>query len=254
MNACVANIWRYPLKSHGRESVGSVTLSQDEALPWDRVWAVTHEASRFDPSNPSWQSCANFSIGAKNPALMAITARLDESSRTLWLSHPDRPDFSFRPDDKADAWRFLDWLEPLNAPDRARPTGIVTVPGRAMTDTDYASISILSLNSLQALSKKAGQALSPDRFRGNIWLGDLPAWQEFDLLGKEICIGKTRLRVAERIRRCRATTANPTTGKIDVDTMALLNAEWGHQDFGIYAQVIEGGKIRIGDALEPGAV
>jgi hypothetical protein len=42
--------------------------------------------------------------------------------------------------------------------------------------------------------------------------------------------------------------ANPETGARDVDTLMHLRDGWGHQDFGVYAEVIEGGPIVVGDA------
>jgi uncharacterized protein YcbX len=62
-------------------------------------------------------------------------------------------------------------------------------------------------------------------------------------------VGDTVLRVEERITRCKATMANPDTGRRDVDTLAVLRT-WDHQDFGVYAAVVEGGTIRPGDAVE----
>ncbi len=253
MGGRVAGLWRHPLKSHGREALTSVLLHSGGTLPWDRRWAVIHEASHVDAGNPAWAPCANFATGARNPALMAITARLDAEGRSLALSHPDRPQISFRPDERSDVWRFLDWLEPLIDPAQPRPAGIVRLPGRGMTDTEYASVSILSLSSLAALSEAAGTALSPARFRGNIWLDGLPPWAEFGLTGREIAIGSARLRVVEPIRRCRATTANPETGAVDLDTLALLESGWGHRDFGIYAEVVAGGEIALGDPMQEAA-
>ena len=63
----VTDIFRHPLKSHGREALKEVTLSQGAAMPWDRHWAVVHEASKADGSG--WASCANFSRGSKAPLL-----------------------------------------------------------------------------------------------------------------------------------------------------------------------------------------
>ena len=77
----VTDIFRHPLKSHGREALKEVTLSQGAAMPWDRRWAVAHEASKADGSG--WASCANFSRGSKAPLLMAITARLNEADQSL---------------------------------------------------------------------------------------------------------------------------------------------------------------------------
>ncbi len=51
-----------------------------------------------------------------------------------------------------------------------------------------------------------------------------------------------------RCVRCNATTANPATGKRDVQVPALLKQRFGHVDFGIYAQVVRGGTVRRGDA------
>ncbi len=41
----VTDIFRHPLKSHGREALQLVALSRGETMPWDRCWAVAHEAS-----------------------------------------------------------------------------------------------------------------------------------------------------------------------------------------------------------------
>ena len=46
-----------------------------------------------------------------------------------------------------------------------------------------------------------------------------------------------------------ATTANPHTVVRDVDTLKALNM-LGHQNFGIYATVIETGDVTLGDQLE----
>jgi MOSC domain-containing protein YiiM len=50
--------------------------------------------------------------------------------------------------------------------------------------------------------------------------------------------------------RCLATTANPDTGLRDADTLGALNALCGHQDFGLYARVIEPGTLSLDDTLE----
>ena len=103
----VTDIFRHPLKSHGREALAEVTLSQGAAMPWDRRWAVAHEISKAD--GQEWAACANFSRVAKAPQLMAITARLNEADQSLTLSHPNRKDFTFQPDDERQLSGFLAW-------------------------------------------------------------------------------------------------------------------------------------------------
>lgn len=241
----LAAIYRHPIKAHGREELASVLLSAGACLPFDRHWAVAHDAARLVEG---WNRCANFSRGAKAPALMAITSALNEDTRTITLRHPDRPDLTFRPDDSADLPRFLDWVRPLMPEGRAASTQIVTA-GRGMTDSAFPSVSILSAATLADLSARMGHDLSRHRWRGNLWLDGLPPLAERDLIGREITIGTTRLRVEEPITRCRATMADPDTGAIDADTLTALHDAYGHRDFGVYATVIAGGMIHAGDEV-----
>ena len=95
------------------------------------------------------------------------------------------------------------------------------VPGRGMTDTDYPSISVNSISSLEDLSVKMGTPLHPRRFRGNIWISGLDPWSEFNLIGKVINIGDVELEVVEPIKRCNATKINEKNGVKDADTLSV---------------------------------
>lgn len=243
MSQALAQIYRHPIKGHGREALASVALSAGACLPWDRHWAVAHEAARLEPG---WNACANFARGAKAPALMAVTSVLDEATRTITLRHPDRGEITFRPDEAADASRFLDWVTPLNPPDRARPVRIVST-GPALTDTAFPSVSILSLASLADLSARMGHDLSVHRWRGNLWLDGAAPFAEFGWIGKHLTIGGAVLRIEERITRCTATAVDPETGHRSGDTLAGLQAAYGHQDFGVYGVVVQSGPITVGD-------
>ena len=245
MTARIAHIWRHPIKSHGREALDRVRVTEGTSLPWDRTWAVTHEASKTDGTG--WAPCVNFSRGSKAPSLMAIAARLDEAAESVTLTHPDRPDLTFRPDN--DAAAFLDWVAPLMPADRAASAGLVRIEGRGMTDTDFPSISLAGLGSLRALSGKVGRPVDPRRFRINFWVEGLAPWEEFEWIGREIAIGGARFRVEARIERCLATTANPDTGRRDTDTLGALEDGWGHRDLGVYLVATGSGEVAIGDPV-----
>jgi len=249
MTARVTDIFRHPIKSHGVEAIARTTLAPGETLPWDRVWAVPHEAAGLSGHTSDWKPCNLFSRGAKTPGLVAITARLNTSGKALTLAHPDLAPLTIWPDEPADILRFLAWIAPLSDPARACPSGIVRASTRGMTDTDFPSISILSRGSLADLSARAGKDLSPLRFRGNIWLNGLPAWEEFNLIGREITIGGATLRIREAIGRCRATSVNPATGRANIDMLSLLKTSYGHTNFGVYAEVVRGGPIAVGDSF-----
>lgn len=248
MTASVAAIQRHPLKSHGREALEEVRLNIGEGLPWDRRWAVAHEAAKIVPGE--WLPCQNFSRGSKAPRLMAIEARLDEPRAELTLTHPDLPAITFRPDAPADQARFLDWVRPISPADRALPASIQSIPVRGMTDTDYPSVSLISLASNQELGRRLGVDLSPRRWRGNFWIDGLEPFAEYDLIGKHVRLGEAVIHIVEPIERCLATTANPATGVRDADTLGALNAGWGHQNFGLYGRVVEAGIVRTGDHMD----
>ena len=144
---------------------------------------------------------------------------------------------------------MIDWLRPLWPETRPEPARVIRVPGQALTDQDQPLISINSTASLADLSARMGRELSPHRFRGNIWVEGWAPWGELDLIGQEITVGAARLRIEEPIGRCRATGANPETGQQDADTMGALEAGYGHTDFGVFARVISGGRVAIGDEV-----
>ncbi|MDJ1015189.1 MAG: MOSC domain-containing protein [Paracoccaceae bacterium] len=245
MTGRLASIWRHPIKGHGFESLDAVDVEAGRTLPWDRRWAVTHEAAKADGSE--WAPCANFSRGAKAPALMAIGARSDEAAGLVTLTHPERPDLTFNPEE--DARAFLDWAAPLMPKDRAASARIVRARRRGMTDTDFPSISLAGAASLRALSGKLGRPLDQRRFRANFWVEGLGPWEEFEWVGKTVTIGSVRFSVRERIERCMATTANPKTGRRDADTLGALEDGWGHRDFGVYLVAETSGRVAMGDAV-----
>lgn len=243
-------IWRHPIKSHGRESLGEVLCAAGETLPHDRRWAVMHAASRFDASAPEWQPCSQFVIGAKSPRLQAMRARFDEATGSLTLTHPDLATLTIDPDNPEDAARFIEWMGPLASPNRPEPTRLVSAGSRGMTDTDFASVSLINLASHRAVEEKLGRGISPLRWRGNFIFESHAPWEEMEWPGKRLALGEIELEAIEPIQRCAATTASVHTGEVDADTLGTLNRSFGHQDCGLYARIVKGGRVHPGDMLE----
>lgn len=243
MTETLAQIWRHPIKAIGREALDYVTLNKGEWMPFDRVWAVTHERSK--PLD-GWSHKMNFLRGVTDPALMAVTASMNETDGDITLAHPDAGDITFHPD--RDEALFLDWIGRIWATELPAPTGLYRATGIHQTDVPDPWISIASLSSNRALGQHMQKDLSPDRWRANLWIEGLPPWAEKSWPGQDIRIGDTVLRVVCEITRCKATMANPVTGRRDADTLGALDA-LGHQEFGVYAEVIEGGTLRLGDQI-----
>lgn len=238
----LALITRHPIKAHGREILASVVLSAGQTLPFDRRWAIAHEAAKL---LPGWVSCNNFLRGVKVPSLMAMDCVMEDDK--VRLTHPTLGSLTVNPDLAEDAARLIAWVKPLVPEGRAQPVQLVRHDG-GLTDSDYPTVSILNLASLADLSARMGLMLSPHRFRGNLWLEGAAPWAEFDWIGRRLQIGGAVLEVTERITRCRATCVDPTTGEVQGETLDALDQAFGHKDFGVFATVVQGGPVALNDA------
>lgn len=244
-NAHIVGLWRHPIKAHGRESLDCAHVDIGGALPWDRVWAVAHDAAKLDGAR--WVPCPNFSRGAKAPKLMAMTCALDETTEIVTFTHPDLGTLRAHPEQ--DTAAILAWLRPIMPENRAASVAIMRGE-RAMTDSKSHEISLINAASNRALGAELGADLSMHRWRGNIHVDGLAPWAEMDMVGRRIRLGEAEFDVIKPITRCRATTVNPETGARDLDTLGALNRAYNHQFFGVGLRVVSAGRIAVHDTLE----
>ncbi|MCS5602949.1 MAG: MOSC domain-containing protein [Paracoccus sp.] len=251
MSARLAHIRRHPIKSVGGEGLDKVTLQAARRLPGDREWAVVTEAgerharaSETGGAPDRWLPKSCFVRGVSSAAVQAIAGGWRNGR--IALSQPAQSDLSFDPETEAD--RLIEWLRPLWPADAPAPTRLVR--GVAIwTDQKWPWLSILSLSSLSALEERIGHPLGLHRWRGNLWVEGWAPFAERELIGRIIRIGATELRVTDTIARCDATSADTRTGARDLDMVATLERLYGHHDFGIFAEVVTGGEIAIGDGV-----
>ena len=121
--------------------------------------------------------------------------------------------------------------------------------GHSFSDVAKKVVSIINLASVAELETVMGAAVNPLRFRANIYVTGWPAWHEFDLLGQEFAIGTARFKCIKRIVRCAATAVDPDTGVRDLPVPDSLMQNFDHMDCGIYAEVMTGGNIAVGDPI-----
>ena len=253
MTARVARIRRHPIKAIGGEDLGRVRLDAARRLPGDRIWALLTEGGERHAGpldRPTrWLPKSCFLRGAASAALQAVQGGWGEGAADgpIRLTHPDLPDLVFDP--ATEGARLADWVAPLWPTDKPAPTRLVQGP-TGWTDVAQPWVSILSLSSLRDLETRLGQPLGIARWRANLWLDGWEAYRERDLVGHVLTIGGVELRVTEPIDRCAATSADTDTGRIDIDMPEALKAQFGHSDFGIYAEVVTGGEIALGDEVQ----
>jgi uncharacterized protein YcbX len=246
----IEHLYRYPVKGLTPEALEEVVVDERGVFPWDRAFALAQGDAPFDPAHPIWLPKHNFMCLMANASAARIRASFDARHGMLALQAPDGPAITenpLRPEGQARLAAFLTTF----LGDEARGTPrFLHVPGHVFADDDRPVISLIGLASLADLSARAGAPRHRLRFRANIYLAGVPPWAEFDWVGRELALGGTRLRVLSRIPRCPATQVNPETAERDADVPAELKRLYGHVECGVFAEVLEGGRLAVGDALE----
>jgi uncharacterized protein len=110
-------------------------------------------------------------------------------------------------------------------------------------------VSIINMASLRAIENMVEQPVHPLRFRANLYVEGWPAWHEFDLLDQTLAVGDARVRIVKRITRCAAVNVDPDTAARDLAIPQALLRRLGHNECGIYAEVIAEGSIGVGDTI-----
>ncbi|MGK7866269.1 MOSC domain-containing protein [Falsiroseomonas sp. E2-1-a20] len=245
----VERISRYPVKGLSPEAMEAVDLRPGEGLPDDRRFAFAQGDSPFDPAAPVWLQKRHFACLMANARIAAIRAGYEDG--ILRLHAPPAPVFEADLRTEAGRSAAAAWMTDYLGEEARGALRFAEAPGHAFTDIAAKAVSILGLNSVRALEEKVGMTLDPIRFRANIHVAGGKPFAEFDWIGREILLGGARLRVFKRTQRCPATEVNPATAERDAKPQKWLREHFGHMDMGVYAEVLEGGRVALGDALEP---
>jgi uncharacterized protein YcbX len=149
------------------------------------------------------------------------------------------------------------WSEALSAY-VGRPLRLVRTEVGIAVDRERGPVSMLSEASLEELRRQAGreERVDPRRFRMLIGIGGVRAHEEDEWIGRRVQVGEAVVVLLEQVARCAITTQNPKTGEPDFDTLREIRAYRGVRerkliDFGVYGEVAEPGRVRLGDAVEP---
>lgn len=246
----IDHLYRYPVKGLTAEALESVAVAPGQMLPWDRAFALAQGDAPFDPAAPGWMQKTHFMCLMANASIALLRASFDPATGELTVLAPGGETIrenALRPEGRE---RLAVWLAGFLGPEARGTPRFHHVPGHAFSDVKAKVLSLINTASLDDLSRRVGALRHKRRFRANLYFSGAAAWSELDWVGQELIAGRARLRVVKRIPRCPATQVNPETAERDADPVRELRAAFGHPDLGIYAEVIEGGEISVGDSLE----
>ena len=247
----IVAIYRYPVKGLSPDPLASVRVAAGETLPFDRAWAIENGPSAFDPAAPKHLPKIAFLMLMRNERLAGLHTSFDEAARSLTVRLGEKiiaTGCLETEEGRSALAAFFDAYAAGELRGRAR---IVCAPGHAFTDTATKCLSLINLETVRDIERTLGVSVHPLRFRGNIYVEGLPAWAEFDWLGRTITAGNTIFEPFARIDRCAATNVNPETAKRDLTLPRSLLLAYGHPDCGIYLRVTQGGEFSTGTPITP---
>ena len=249
-NAKIHAIYRYPVKGLSPEPLARTTLSVQDTLPADRLYAIENGPSGFDPAAPRHQPKQRYLMLMRNERLAQLRTRFDDSSHTLAVEAQGRE--VARGDLRTPAGRaVIERFFAVFCADELRGAPkVLHAPGFSFSDVARKVVSIINLASVAAVANVIGRPVHPLRFRANVYVTGWPAWHEFDLVGHEIALGASaRLKITKPIVRCAATNVDSDTGMRDLSIPDTLLRSFGHADCGVYGEVAEAGDIVRADGV-----
>uniref|UniRef100_A0A7S0AGC1 MOSC domain-containing protein n=1 Tax=Pyrodinium bahamense TaxID=73915 RepID=A0A7S0AGC1_9DINO len=271
----VRRLMSYPVKGldFTSQALPSVTLQPGGTLPFDRQWALKKgkadpQYGEFDARNPQWVHKMRFAASCSEGVILGgLRAEWRDQDCALSIFAKNRrgpallaPASLLGPDTLKKAEDFFreSLADPglqivTAAPERRAHQFANTKPLQGMEG--LMTLHIVNLATVHDVSRASGIEVDWRRFRPNILLDsgeDLPAWGEFQWVGRLVRAGDAWLRVTKRTIRCDATKVNPDTAREDLDMPGLLQRHFPEHGpyLGVYAVVERGGEVKEGDLLE----
>lgn len=251
MTGEIAALYRHPVKGLTPEPLAEAVLHVGGYFPFDRLYAVEDGPSGFDPQAPAHMSKQKFAVLAKTPVL-AKARTAYESDTGLFSAEAAGLEPLIADLGTIDGRVALaDWLGLLAGEELRGPLRVLAAPRyHRFVDSRRGFVSVLNLASVADLARRLDRPVDPLRFRANVHISGWPPWCEYETQGRIISLGEAQLDVLDDTDRCAATAANPQTGERDMDVVAELFAAYGHINCGVYARIVEGGRIAVGHRAE----
>jgi uncharacterized protein YcbX len=249
----IAEIYRYPVKGLSAEPMKRVSIGVGKVIPYDRAYALENGPSTFDPDDPKWTTKNAFLMLMRHERLALLHTAFDTETHTLTIRRDGVVVAQGRLDQEEGKRAIEAFFSVFSAEDLRGPVKILNVPGFSFQDTSTGMVvSVINLASVRDLGEKIGAFVHPLRFRANLYVEDLPAWEEYSWIGRAVTIGSMRLVGSKRIDRCAAVNVDPVTAARDFNLPRKLMQIYDSVDCGIYLKVFEAGEFAVGDEIVVG--
>jgi uncharacterized protein YcbX len=255
----VAALYRYPVKGFTPEECETLTVLDEGRIAGDRVLGLRFADSAV--ADEAWSKKTAMVALMNTPGLARLHLRFEAEARRLRLCVAStvlvdavlNPEGRQRLATAVAAYVLTLDENPLAGHPERLPLRVI---GDGLTpryhDAEAGQVTLHGRGSLHALTAALAHAEegSERRFRSNIALEGLGAWEEQSWVGRKVRIGTVTFDVVRPKVRCLATHANPTTGARDVPILTTLTTVFGQEKptFGVAMVPSQaGGRLHVGD-------
>lgn len=259
----VKQLFTHPIKGLTPHPSDRLSLTKGHGIKGDRAFALMflEEGNSPPPEIVPWMDKKHFAVQNDWPGLAVLDCNYDSQNQLLTVCYQGlellKADTNSQMGrDRISAF-FTGYLANLKPTKGARhpQKAPLRLVGDSSGETRYPDrlpvhISLLSQATLDELSEVAGEKVNVRRFRPNIVLEGMAAWEEFKLVGKQLKLGTATIDISARIGRCINIEVNPETGDRDLPLLSILRDKFGHAQTGILAMVDTDGVVAVGDGME----
>ncbi|MDA9081936.1 MOSC domain-containing protein [Candidatus Pelagibacter sp.] len=255
MTCLISSINYSPVKSLSFESIESCEIKKDSGILNDRMFAFSRiidlNKAQVVENNPNTRSLNNFLTLKNSPVLNKYNFTYKEKKLALILEGKEL--ISVLAKDKEQrsllANKLIELESSLITPISLLKNSEFPFFDTTHTDNVFNSISLINLNSVEDFGNKINKKVEPIRFRGNLYVKGVDAWQERNWIGKTIKINNLSFKVERHIPRCVAINLKPKTDDNSLNLLQSLKKNYNHFDMGIYLRSLNDGKVTVGDKI-----
>jgi uncharacterized protein YcbX len=257
----VAALFRFPVKGFTREECESLEVLSGGRIAGDRVLGLRFNGA--PTADDAWGTKHEFVALVNTPGLTRLKLRFNHETLQLRIELKG----AILVDDVLDVAgrrRFASVMEQYVLSLEENPVSShldrlpLRVVGDGVTpryqDQEPGYVTLHGRPSLAALATAVGEVpeLCEHRFRSNVVIDGLDAWEEQSWMGRSLRIGDIEFKAVCAKTRCLATHANPLTGDRDLPIMKKLLELFPRErpTFAIALTTDRGGTIHVGDKVE----